>query len=89
MASGGRLLDRFGVLFAGGMAVVVAWSALILDRASAARASVVVDLDASRRWVTLSDVHPAFVAACRGASERAACASAPDSPTTGPPRLEG
>ena len=29
------------------------------------RASVGVSLDASRRWVTLSGVHPAFVAACR------------------------
>lgn len=28
-------------------------------------ASVQVDLDASRRWVTLSRVHPAFVAACQ------------------------
>ena len=30
------------------------------------RASVGVSLDASRRWVTLSNVHPAFVAACDG-----------------------
>lgn len=30
-----------------------------------ARASVAVELDASRRWVTLGGVHPDFAAACR------------------------
>ena len=29
------------------------------------KASVGVDLDASRRWVTLRRVHPDFAAACR------------------------
>lgn len=32
--------------------------------------SVQVDLDASRRWVTLSRVHPAFVAACQAHEQR-------------------
>lgn len=31
----------------------------------ATNATVQVDLDASRRWVTVSRVHPAFVAACQ------------------------
>ena len=35
----------------------------VADR-RASSATVHVDLDASRRWVTLSRVHPAFVAAC-------------------------
>jgi hypothetical protein len=34
------------------------------------KASVVVSLDASRRWVTLSGVHPAFAAACREQQDR-------------------
>jgi hypothetical protein len=32
--------------------------------------TVQVDLDASRRWVTLSRVHPAFVAACQVQEQR-------------------
>jgi hypothetical protein len=36
------------------------------------RATVEVDLDASRRWVTLSRVHPAFVAACQAQVQRQA-----------------
>lgn len=46
----------------------------IIDRFVADRrlrnATVEVDLDASRRWVTLSRVHPAFVAACQAHEER-------------------
>jgi hypothetical protein len=33
-------------------------------------ATIGVDLDASRRWVTLSRVHPAFVAACQAQEQR-------------------
>lgn len=33
-------------------------------------AGVRVDLDASRRWVTLSPVHPSFVAACQAHEQR-------------------
>lgn len=34
------------------------------------KATVQVDLDASRRWVTLSGVHPAFAAACEAHEQR-------------------
>ena len=34
------------------------------------KATVQVDLDASRRWVTLSGVHPAFAAACEANEQR-------------------
>lgn len=33
-------------------------------------ATIAVDLDASRRWVTLSRVHPAFAAACQAQEQR-------------------
>jgi len=42
---------------------------LIADH-RARHGTVGVDLDASRRWVTLLDVHPAFVAACQAHEQR-------------------
>jgi uncharacterized membrane protein YphA (DoxX/SURF4 family) len=53
-----------------GLAALLAAAAL---SAGANWATVGIDLDASRRWVTLSGVHPDFVAAVRaeGARERA------------------
>jgi hypothetical protein len=48
------------------LAVVVVASVVLLIADSRVRAAVVgLDLDASRRWVTLSRVHPAFAAACQ------------------------
>lgn len=57
-----------GLLAAAGLVVSVA--GLLVNEARLRRARIGVDLDASRRWVTLSGVHPAFVEACR-AHERA------------------
>jgi hypothetical protein len=62
--SSGTLLDRVSLFAAGAMAVVGV-VALIVNDGRIDRARITVDLDASRRWVTLSDVHPAFEAACR------------------------
>ena len=56
-------LRVFAMVVTVGLAVaaLVTWfRASVAVNASA----VLVDLDASRRWVTLSQVHPAFVAAC-------------------------
>lgn len=49
----------------GAVAVLGAIVALYATDGRIRRALVGIDLDASRRWVTLSGVHPAFVAACR------------------------
>ena len=43
---------------------------VIVGEARIRAGSVQVDLDASRRWVTLSRVHPAFVAACQAHEQR-------------------
>lgn len=42
----------------------------IVAEAAVRRSSVGIRLDASRRWVTLSGAHPAFVDACRARSDR-------------------
>ncbi len=44
--------------------VVIAIVVLFVAESRINRSLVGVELDASRRWVTLSKVHPAFVAAC-------------------------
>jgi hypothetical protein len=63
------LLVRAGFLLAAALAVIGVIG-LIANEASLRRARIVVDLDASRRWVTLSDVHPEFVAACHAHEQR-------------------
>jgi hypothetical protein len=50
-----------------GALVVAATVGLLVAERRIHAALVGVDLDASRRWVTLSRVHPAFVAACKDA----------------------
>jgi uncharacterized membrane protein YeaQ/YmgE (transglycosylase-associated protein family) len=50
--------------------VVVAVITLFVADHRRTKATVGVDLDASRRWVTLSRVHPAFVAACQAHEQR-------------------
>ncbi|HEX6420483.1 MAG TPA: hypothetical protein VFZ77_18425 [Acidimicrobiales bacterium] len=47
------------------VAIAVAVIAALDARWRLGRLAVAVDLDASRRWVTLSNVHPAFVEAVR------------------------
>ena len=65
----GELEGRFasvvllGALFGGVLSVIV-------GEARLRTAGVRVDLDASRRWVTLSPVHPSFVAACQAHEQR-------------------
>ena len=66
---GGGLLDRAATVFALG-AALTGVVGLIVNERRLNRARIVVDLDASRRWVTLSDVHPAFVDACRAQDQR-------------------
>ena len=64
LASGATsMLNQFALLIAGGVAVV-SLVTMVMGSFRFERASVGVSLDASRRWVTLSNVHPAFVAAC-------------------------
>lgn len=64
------------VLLLGAVAVSAAIATVALGvRSSIARPGV--DLDASGRWVTLSGVHPAFVAACEEAARRRTPAPAP------------
>jgi len=62
-AAGGTLLTQFALLAAGGVAVV-SLVTMVIGSFRFDRANVGVSLDASRRWVTLSNVHPMFVAAC-------------------------
>jgi len=52
------------------LAVVGAILTLFIADHRLRNATVQVDLDASRRWVTLSRVHPAFVAACQAYEQR-------------------
>ncbi len=64
------LLAMWAQLGAPGLLIAFVVTAVLLGMAAVAdmrmeRASVRVNLDASRRWVTLSGVHPAFAAACR------------------------
>jgi hypothetical protein len=79
VAAGGGALGFYGamsqlsidtVLIVVGIAIVVggmlAWLRADSDRRLE---SVGVELDASRRWVTLSNVHPTFVAACQAQSQ--------------------
>jgi hypothetical protein len=67
--SGGGLLGRAVVLVA--IAVTVAGVVgLLVNEGRVRRERVVVDLDASRRWVTLSGVHPGFVTACQAQEQR-------------------
>ena len=56
-------LALLGALFGGVLSVIV-------GEARIRTAGVRVDLDASRRWVTLSQVHPSFVAACQAHEQR-------------------
>ena len=57
------VLTQFGFLVAGGVAVV-SLVTLVMGSLRFERANVGISLDASRRWVTLSNVHPEFAAAC-------------------------
>ena len=57
-------LGPLGVVLLVGSALATVVAVLLAER-RIGRASVGVSLDASRRWVTLAGVHPAFVAACR------------------------
>lgn len=60
---GDDTLQRFAVIGVGlafGAGVIL----LIVSSFRQRAAKVTVDLDASRRWVHLGDVHPAFAAAC-------------------------
>lgn len=59
----GTVLTRFGFVVVGGVAVV-SLVAMLVGAYRFDRTSVGISLDASRRWVTLSNVHPAFGAAC-------------------------
>jgi hypothetical protein len=63
------LLTAWAGLGLSGLALVlgvalVAFVGIIVGETQLGRASVGVRLDASRRWVTLRRVHPAFVSAC-------------------------
>jgi hypothetical protein len=51
-------------------AVVIGVVVLLVADHRARHGTIGVDLDASRRWVTLVDVHPAFVAACQAHEQR-------------------
>lgn len=52
--------------------VLMAFGAFLLAERRLRSEQVDVELDASRRWVTLSRVHPAFVAACLDRERRRA-----------------
>ena len=62
MAQSGPL-TRFGALVALGLAAA-ALVAVVIGAGRFRRERIGVRLDASRRWVTLSGVHPTFAAAC-------------------------
>jgi hypothetical protein len=69
---GNPTLQRFAVL-AAAAGFVLGVVLLVVSSVQQRAAKVRVDLDASRRWVHLGDVHPAFAAACeaeRGDRER-------------------
>lgn len=68
-ASLGELEDRM-VFLAIVAALVGGIVSVLVGEARVRAGSVQVDLDASRRWVTLSRVHPAFVAACQAHEQR-------------------
>lgn len=53
-----------------GITVVATVVVAVVGEWRMGRAGVGVELDASRRWVTLTGVHPSFSAACRPARER-------------------
>lgn len=68
-AAGDDLLGRAALLV--GIAVTVAGViGLLVNERRVRRERVIVDLDASRRWVTLGGVHPGFVTACRAQEQR-------------------
>lgn len=62
--TGGGLSSAKVLAIASVTAAVVGLVVLLVADHRARHGTVGVDLDASRRWVTLSGVHPAFVAAC-------------------------
>ncbi len=68
---GGQPLGRALALLAAG-AVVAGVIGLITNERRARDERIVVDLDASRRWVSLGGVHPEFVAACLAQEQRQA-----------------
>jgi hypothetical protein len=70
LASDRTTLVQLGLALVVGVGVI-ALGAVLIGSLRYDRESVGVTLDASRRWVTLSNVHPAFAAACasREASE--------------------
>jgi hypothetical protein len=70
-SSDGSPLGRALAFLAIGV-VAVSVVGLISNERHLRRERIVVDLDASRRWVTLGGVHPAFVAACRAHEQRQA-----------------
>lgn len=63
-------LEGRGLALLAGIAVVGALATLVVADAQIKARSVQVDLDASRRWVTLSRVHDAFAAACRAQEDQ-------------------
>lgn len=62
--SGAQLAARL-VLGALAVALVGGFVAALAAERAVGRATVGVELDGSRRWVTLDGVHPGFVAAVR------------------------
>ena len=68
-SSGGSPLGRALAFLAIGV-VAVSVVGLIANEARLRRERIVIDLDASRRWVTLGGVHPDFVAACQAQEQR-------------------
>lgn len=65
----GTLESRF-VGLAVTAALVAGVISVFVGEARIRTSSVQVDLDASRRWVTLAAVHPSFVAACQAQEQR-------------------
>jgi hypothetical protein len=53
-----------------GLVVVASIVALFVAERRCTHATVSIELDASRRWVTISRVHPAFTAACHAHEQR-------------------
>ena len=68
-ADGGAVSARALTLVAIVVLVGAVVALLVADR-RATSSTVRIDLDASRRWVTLTRVHPSFVAACQAHESR-------------------
>jgi hypothetical protein len=68
-STGGTPLGRAVALLAVGL-TVAGVVGLIASGGRGRRERIVVDLDASRRWVTFGGVHPDFAAACQAREQR-------------------